>query len=530
MFFFWQRIFFGLVMVIPMLPELSAQQISEADSSVNAALIYSLRLDEIERKISILKSRSFDEIWLQEIDKLAAEAQQYATQRAYVYANLLLDEIFELLDPPPLTTLDSLSLIYSPKPSAITRHVQTMWSRELVGGLDFWDQRFEMESGGNDTVLSTGMTNPFVGLRLGLEHGIPQQTWTVADLQLRQSRDYFAANHAVTFTRTLRQHTRLVLNNVLDWTRYHQDRQLSYFQNNLKVLLQIAPTPGWRVYLDEQFLIRDYAQESDFLYSYFENQWRLALDYSSLQPHQGSLGIRFSNRTHPHLATKDFRRGELDFSETLQLGARLQLYFDTDLNYKHYAAVNDSLYQANYWEQFLNLKLIYQLHRGWNLNFENRLNWRKYSVQFTYLRNIMEYEGQISIDYSIKTMCNVNFGYIYSMNRNWGAAGVDDVPMNLDNLTAHGISIGFEYYLTDAITLHFSNVYKNRRYPNSKDIASWSIYSDRHLNSLFLFCNWSITAGYQLNLMANYDAERSLRDNHSDSQNTLCACEFIRKF
>jgi hypothetical protein len=513
-----------------MLLELIAQQISEADSSINAALVYDIRVGEIEQKIKILQSRPFDEALLQEIGQLTAEAQNYAAQRFYLFANLILDEILELLDDPTLTTQDSPSNIQSPQPPLTPRHVQTTWSRELSGGLDFWDQRFEMEFSEQDTVLSTGMTNPFLGLRIGLEHGIPRQAWTVADLQLRQSRDYFAANNAVTFTRTLRQHTRLVINNVLDWTRYRQEHQLSCLQNNLKAFLQIEPSPGWRFYLDEQFLIRDYAQESDFLYSYFENQWRFSLDYSSLQHHQSSLGIRFINRIHPHLDTKDFQRLRLDFSETLQFGAHFHLYFDSDLNYKQYAVVNDSLYQANYWEQFLNLKLRSQLLPGWVLNFENRVDWRKYSLQFTYLRNILEYEGQISIDYSIKTTMILNFGYIYSMNQNWGAAVANDVPMNLDNLVSHGILISFEYYLADAITLHFANVFKNRRYPDSKDIASWSLYSNRNINSLFLFFNWSITAEYQLNLMANYDAEQSLRDNHSDSQNTLCACEFIRKF
>ena len=77
-----------------------------------------------------------------------------------------------------------------------------------------------------------------------------------------------------------------------------------------------------------------------------------------------------------------------------------------------------------------------------------------------------------------------------------------------------------------------SNTFEFRRYPNApaENGTGLSLYSNRNINSHFLFLTWNLTDHWQLNVLSSIDHNDDRNLEGSDSRSNLVNVELSFRF
>lgn len=497
------------------------------------ALLYQIELMNFETALARLRQNPANNSLLTEIMQLKAEANQYAAEQAFEFANLIFEEINYLLRahiPPVKEPVRPIPLSANPVFQEKNSR-QTNWNREIIGGIDYWDQKLEMSYSDYDSVMLEGATNPFLGARFGFEHGNPKIQLLRSELLIKNSRDYFTTNGEFRFLKSTVRNTSLEIKNFVDWTYYKVDTELSYLQNNLTAVFHFRPYDGFRVQLSEEFRLRDYSHEAEFYSSYFQNKIQLAVNYMTPAFNRWGAAARIYHRIHPHYTYKNYKKIYFDFSGEYAFNSRFKFRFDNEIIFKDFTAAGiDTLYQSDYFENYSIINVKYNLFQALFLELENISSFKKYKQKMSYLRDNFESEFESTLSYYFKTSNSFKIGYLYAFNVHQGEQGKNDLPINIEDYYSHGFTFSFDCFLGETILFNITDNFSSRRYPNSTDLSTLNLYSDRNVNSLFLLFSWNISAKYELSVIANYDDDRNRKNEHSDSKNTMFSLEFIRKF
>ncbi len=494
-------------------------------------LFFEINILQLERQLISVKQANSDSTFFQEIEYLKKEATTYFQNKKYQFANLILNEIEDLLNFQKSEAKNGIKPHIDEPEFKIKDTPVKKWqlSFDAISGIDLWKQKFEMNLGYSDTVLSEGFDNPYLGIQLNLGPDNFANSPFQGDLALKESRDYFSTNGNLQLS-TGSEKTSLDLKNFFDGTIYKKDTYLSYFQNNLSLDWRFRPTPIHRYYLIGEFILRNYQQEEPFTASFFQNQLRGGFDFQIFENSIG-FGLRYLNRNYPHFLFKNYSRSRLDFTTEVSVAPNFKFSIRNEVSIKNYATTTpDSLYQSDYVENIVYLEFKYTLNKKFHFLLGTTSQFQKYQNQQTYLRDNWGYEIELSANYSINAATSFKFGGLYELNRFQGSEGEDDIPPDVEDFYAPGLIFSFDYFLFDRIILSLTDTYRWRRYPNAENLNMLSLFSNRDNNSLFLLLNWQIGAGYQLNLLANYDTEHDREIEHSDSKNTMFSLELTKRF
>lgn len=495
-------------------------------------VLYQIKKLAIESRLLELTQGEEEPAFLTEIDERLAEADNYADNQAFELAHLLLQEILDLIayeqsSEKPI----SPPLVPASGPKHQPKNNTTQWEREVIAGLDFWNQKFEMNFSEEDTTLLEGSTNPVVGVRFGLIRGQPNDDHIKANAVLKKSRDYDTATGEAGLNRKIKKSTSLEIKNLVDWTHYHNEMTLSYLQNTLSTICQYRPRASLRFYLNDELRFRQYKEEHDYYASYWQNQFRFVIDAYLRATTMLGAGIRISHRNHPNYAFKDYQKLACDVNGMIPVFSRFMLRFNNELSLKKYAIQTpDTLYQSDYFQNYLDLELRFNLSNHFFVELNHYSSFLEYEKKRSYLRNYLESEFELALNYSFHLTNLLKLGYVYDCYLTQGTSNEQDVPLNTEDYFSHGITFSFDYFLSKGLILSLNDSYRIRTYPNAKDIQNFSFYSDRNINALFLLFSWDITPAYQVNLIANYDDDRARNREHNDSRNTMFSLELVYKF
>ncbi len=515
--------------------EKSEIDIDKPDSSSTTTEIEKLQFDikllQIERELISKMQLTPDSSLFQEIVFLKTEANTFYRQAEYQFANLILDEIRDLLEFHQSEQIHQtqFNLNDDITPSNPVFNKKWQINYDVISGIDLWQQQFEMNLGYADTVLSEGFNNPYLGIQVNFgQHDFYNSPFQ-ADLTLKESHDYFSTNGNLQFS-SKSEKTSLDLRNFFDGTFYQKDTYLSYFQNNLSLDWRFRPTAQHRYYLMGEFIFRNYQNEEQFTASYFQNQFRGGFDFQIFENSLG-LGLRYLARNYPYFTYKNYRKSRVDLTTEVVVEPYFKFSIRNETTFKNYDITTpDSLYQSDYLENIIYLEFKYNLNNKFYLLLSTTSQFQKYQNQVAYLRDNLGFEMELSANYSINAATSFKLGGLYELIQFQGVKNEDDIPPNVENYYAPGIIFSLDYFLFDRIILSVVDTYRWRRYPNAENLNMLSLFSNRDNNSLFLLLNWQIGAGYQLNLMANYDTERDREIEHSDSKNTLFSMELTKRF
>lgn len=216
-----------------------------------------------------------------------------------------------------------------------------------------------------------------------------------------------------------------------------------------------------------------------------------------------------------------------DFSLPLNTSVRIF----NDLTEKVFSTQNvDTLYQSNYWEDWLVATMNIPLTHLLSLEFNDNFTLRNYENEFSYLRDNFENEIDGNIQFHINPNLTFQAGYFYGENVHRENSNNEDISARVEDYYSHGPTFSLDYFLNQKLLVNISNASRYRIYPNAEDIENFTLYSDRNLKSLFIFINWEINTSWQLNLITNYDTDQDQENENSDSRSTIFSFEILHRF
>jgi len=487
--------------------------------SIGDAQIYQIRRLQIEHKCLKIE----DLTSLQQIEALEHEAQVLFDQNQTTFALLILDEIDDLISLISVPEMEQAKVT----PDSVTNSLK--FDTAVLLGLDSWQQKFELNYGDSDTVLSENSMNPFAGIQFDLEYTKKSYSLTANSL-LKKSRDYFSTIQDTRFTQSLTSTTELNLNNYFDWTHFSLADYVSYFQNKFSAGILTRPFSNLRLILSDEIRLRKYEIQRYEYAHYFQNELKLALESGFAWQQRAGMTGRWQQRRHLDFREKDFTKITLNFSGDFSLPFNAGLRIFNDLTQKKYATQNiDTLYQSNYWENWATGQFTLPFTRFLALEVNDNFTIRNYASEFSYLRDNVANETEAL--FRIQAAPNITFraGYYVDFYINHENATAEDVDAQVENYYSHGPSFSLDYFYQKFL-LNLSNTSRNRVYPKAQDIDNLTLYSDRNLKSLFLFISWEINPAWEMNLITNYDADHDRENENSDSRSTIFSLEIIRNF
>lgn len=477
------------------------------------ARIYQIRLLQIQHKCIKID----DLASLQQIEALEHEAQALVDKNQYAFALLILDEIDDLISIISIPEID--------EPNSNPLKVKTA----VVLGLDSWQQKFELNYGDSDTVLSENSMNPFAGIQFNLDFSKKSCTLT-ANTLLKKSRDYFSTIQDTRFTQALTSTTEMNLTNYFDWTHFSLIDYVSYFQNKFTAGILTQPFSKLRLTFSDEFRLRKYDIQRYEYAHYFQNELKLALESGfSWQQRAGMTG-RWQQRRHLDFHEKDFSKITLNFSGDFSLPFNSTLRIFNDLTQKKYATQTiDTLYQSDYWENWATGQFNLPFTRFLALEINDNFTFRNYASEFSYLRDNVANETEALFRIQASPNISLRAGYYVDFYINQGNATAEDIDAQVENYYSHGPSFSLDYFYQKFL-LNLSNTSRNRIYPKAQDVDDLTLYADRNLKSLFLFISWEINSAWEMNLITNYDADHDRENENSDSRSTIFSLEIARHF
>ncbi|MBN1351168.1 hypothetical protein JXJ21_17245 [candidate division KSB1 bacterium] len=457
------------------------------------------------------------------------DAEEAAARGNYVLAQITLEEANGLLTgiQIPEEALDQSAPVFEGTETERTVHVPEC-RREILFGTDAWRHEFEMTTTDSDTTLLEGEQNPFYGILLGFDFMTQGNTQFRGKTSLKNSRDYLVADAELSARTTFNRSSTFEFDNKLEWTEYHADN-LKYFHDAfaLRTKSRIGAQTDFNVRTELSF--RNYAQEDEFYASYFQGKLFGSIDRNIFSSHRIGLGYEFLSRMHATADEKNYRDHRLDATWSMSAGYKMRLFVNNQMRLRDYVrAESDSTYQNDYFDEYLLANLTLSLTDDFSLQLENNLNYREYRHQNPIMPTYFQNDVKPSLLYRFNQEVTFNFGYFYGFAAYAEQTAETASFVSNEDYNTNGPALGIEIFHLTKFMMSCSYSYEMRRYPNSqtRDITSFSLFSDRNIHSLLLFLLWELTDDISVSLIANYDNDKDKQQEHSDSRSTMLSIEF----
>ncbi|MBN2010809.1 hypothetical protein JW960_15790 [candidate division KSB1 bacterium] len=495
------------------------------DTDVMEQDLYEINLIKFKRA---LLSDPPDSSIIPTIRDLTTEFLNLAKQKEYADANIILESVLLIF-----TTWNESSSDYSfasfDEAASKGRTSSWQWTRELTIGSDIWQQQFEFSIPELDSTIVEKQVNPLVGCRLGLQWAGNQQS-AKTNAEFRTSRDYSMANWYTCYNQRIWTIWELEFDNRLESTRYVRDIDLAYTQNQASLQFATKSTSAWSLDLQDEWRIRRNKPHSFYYADYQHNQLRGALQYSSPTGWLSSITTEWDSRFHDKYIEKDYQ--ELSFTAYgySMPGTAWNINGNAEYRNRNYqVAWNDSTYYNDYAETDIQLNCEYRFHSKLQAELDYQTAWRRYNNMNSVTLNFNDHDLRSLLHWQIHDSWSMSVGYVFQSRAfeqpNTGILSEQDYYAN-------GIEISMDVFKLNAIMLSFTDTFLWKRYPNSaaNDIEGFTLYTDRNINTLLCFFSWTINSNLQMHLTANYDFDRDPYDDHSDTQTTMGAAEFVYSF
>jgi len=527
----------------------SGQNISAPPDTVHESewsdeTYYEIEMLRLERWLRENRE-GLDSALLQEILRMKSEAENFAEARDYEMANIWLETIWELLTAVAVgegneESRSGVSLPDADGDFALVPQKDFRWTRQIVTAMDFWRHEFNFNFLESDSTLLDGSGNPSTALRLGFDYGSDYRNSLQGYTHLKYSRDYVVGEANVRWTRPLADQSYWKLENRFEANSFSGDYgNLKYLQNESSLAFRLQESDRIKFDIVEQFMLRRYDDESSSYSNFFDNDIRVEGKFSPGLGTLLGLGLRNELRLHPTFDLKDYVENRLEAIWLQSLGP-FNFNLENDLSYRDYTnAPVDTTYQ-DYLENtvYANMELV--ATRSVGVEIRGTVTRRNYDGDApNRLPDYTFWEAEPELYVKFGSDWKLSGGFYYAEQNH--ETNVTDARPDSDNAAfsilfedyyRYGPTITLDLFRSDGFILSVKESYLMERYPNSPSstITDFNLFSDRNINSILLFMNWSIDRRWQINLIANIDDDRGRRNASSDSQSTIVGLELGYSF
>jgi hypothetical protein len=489
-----------------------------------------------------------------------SQADEFAGQHDYVTAQIILDTALELTasyDTKKMAALDPNAIGTSSVP-AISSRPMWEWQREVVFGVDLWQQEFEVAYANVQSSNSYEGGDPFFGLRIRLNRdaGIPltsnrprtsvatqaSREWGVNGYaMLKYGRDYYSGELEFTGQQSLGGRSYWRFENRLEGTRYHRDLNLQYWQNRTSARAAVEVAKNFRLEVADELRLQRYRDQSEFSPNYVQNQAGLGAVFNP--GYTTRLDSRYSYivRTHNLCPSFDYLEHRVDASVFQSTAAYSSIFLENIWRNRIYA--NDtagdtchSVYQRTHQEEYARADLRLGLNDWVGLRLEGDFTLRQYKVPNDTSLDFLHTTVNPQLQYRLFPDLQISLGYLYLLRvydrdiiqlKPVSAAGEIIYSIEQDYYS-HGVTFGVELIRANGFFLSVNEAYEIRTYPEASTEDFLNI--DRNINSLLFFLSWNFRPRWQAGVLANFDNDRSRTERQYDSRHTLFAIDLSYSF
>lgn len=565
-------IFVGvMVLLLSHAPVLFAQEPSPAPVDSTALIkLAETSAYEIDRLRVLRWTQSHQDTstrdFLAQVVDLLSEADKFAHQQDYITGQLILDTALELTglrtatpapNQAPTLTIDSP---LSSEPNAASE-----WRREVLFGVDLWQQKYELGTFSADTMFSDG--NPFVGVRLSFNHN-PATRFSPANplaakpvvlgesqalnvdgyALLKSSRDYFSGEVELNARQSLGGGSYWRLQNRLEGTSYQRDFDLQYWQNVTSALAVAEINKNFRLEIADELRWRRYREQNDFYPNYIQNRAGLGVVFNPAYTTRLDARYNYTVQAHDLCPSHDYLEHRIEASIYQSHSANSSMQLENTWRHRIYpnASAHDgcnSSYQQTYQEEYARADLRVGLVDALALRIDGDFVLRQHETPSDSIPDFLGATVNPQLQFSLSPSFQLRAGYLYALRvyendiiqpSRASAAPPETSFSFYEDYYSHGFTVGIDLIRTDGLLLSLNENFEMRTYPNSTasdatDLGLFS-YTDRNINSLLLFFSWSFRPRWQANVLANFDNDYSRVDDQSDSRNTLFAIDLAYSF
>ena len=491
-------------------------------------ILYNIKMDRLRRLVSTLLKEKPHFSFPADFNSTINDAKSFAGQGDYDLACEFLDEALAYL---------SDIAFGSDNPDAARsttdRPSNTQWSYLAYFGSDLWQQKFGIVFSNRDSTLFESQGNPFVGFRILMNRSPgPSSSRTLAELEGKISHDYnsglVSMEHYQVFSPVLQAY----LKNRFEATSYKTYNNLRYIDDRLNVgaIFKLSSASSFEV--EDEVQLRKYGQETDFFTSFLQNKMGATLYFNPFGLARTEIQYQQRSRKHTVEAERDYDEKSISLSLWPDFVGSNSFYGRIQGRSRHYGAgYIDSLFTNDFSDVYGEINFRHTLNKRFIFRFDATFENRNYANFSLITPDYFDYSLQPSFTLHVGLPWSVRAGYFYR-NRSHFIDGEKSEAAQIEDYFSHGPVLAFDVIATSGFVATLSNTMEFRRFPNAPqgNGEGISLYSNRTINSIFLFLTWTLSEHWELTCMGNmdYDDDKSLEG--TDSRTNLFNVELTYKF
>jgi hypothetical protein len=449
-----------------------------------------------------------------EMIKLAAE---YEEQGDYDLAAAFLEEALnELKSPAQKDTNPVVSV------SDYT------FSGNIISGIDYNRQEFELGFEQSDSVLLDELSKPFVGF----------------EIKYASADDLFRVENAFRYDQeNLRNE--LFFNNTFKNSNYNLDTRLgglldrnfeyddlSYYEAFAELGIKSNYNdPGWYWQFKNKSRLKKYKQSSLTIPDFFRNSFSsyvvrnfnynnsMQLDYT--MDLNESLKYR-NNDFLEHNAGVSYQNVGLSALK-IKLASRYR-YFN--FNYQ----LSDSAFENTSNTFSLDPNLVYDFNSSLSLNLDYNVDIKEFSIKTEQEPDYTYHYVNPSFVVHFTDLSSVYVGFVYENKKHVVQNNLVAQYIRDQDYHSSGFTAGFDYTTLNGTLLSINAEYRQRRYPNSQNDADFSIYSNRNILSLLIYGQIPLYKAISLNIIGSYDNDKDIDSDFNDTISSFYTMELLYAF
>lgn len=518
---------------------------TNSEESWDDETYYQVQLLRLQRWLREEAQDFSDPVVLQEIVRLKKEAEQFAVQQDYESATIWLETIWQLIEQSPdsipaedeidadyLESLDSGEILNDSN--------NFTWSKQIVTGVDFWRQQLELAFLETDSTFDEGNGNPYTGIRFNFDYTSNYKNSVQGAAFLKYSRDYLSGEATFRLVKPLLANSSWQFENRFEGTSFYRDSNLRYLQNNSTLGFEFSKLGPFALEFEDDFILRHYAKEDSIYPNYFDNTVGGTVKFGLASTSFVGVGYQNILRFHPTFAENDYDENRIDFNYFQDLGGGSSLSLENQLKFRSYLHIPlDPSFQFDYKEEYLRMTLRAALASSFGTVIKGSFTNRNYELVNTTIPDYLLWEVEPEIYFNVNPEWKISLGIYYSQlnnDKNFGAIATDVVSIvqsiSFEDYRTFGPTFTVELFKINGLMLSVRDSFLMERHPNARvsDIDRFNLYSDRNINSVLLFLNWTVSRQWELNILGNLDNDHSLKDNFGNTQNTIVSFEVTYSF
>lgn len=447
---------------------------------------------------------------------LISSASEYEKKGDYDYAIVFLEE--------------ALSEIKTPLPKSekkIDSGDQNFFLN-LISGIDYNRQEFELGFEQSDSVLLDELSKPYLGFEL--KYASDDNAFNIGntfryDKENLQNELYFL-NKFVNKSNIIE----LRYGSMVD--RNYEYDALGYFETFSELNMQSAyENSSWYWSVKNSTRYKRYKKPSESIPDFFRNTFTAYLVKNYGFNRNIQLDYTFDYNESLKYLNNDFfeHNGGISYQDFLSKKLKFKmesLYRYHNFNYQ----VSDSIFSNTSGTLSFDPEINYQYNSYINLAVEYNLELKKFDIKTEQEPDYTYHFINPSCILKLGDLASLNFGYVYEMKRHKLQKGLIEQYIEDQDYNSNGITCGFDYSSFKGMYISFSAEYTRRRYPNSVNDADFSLYSNRNILNLLLFAQIPLNKNVNLNAIASYDNDKDIDSDFNDTNSSFYTLEFSYSF